>query len=97
MAKLTPGFAAVSFADAAARLARSCSQLYQFWGTLQEAPLTVQFIKTDLRLLQGLLREISVGVELSPPVALALDACNLKVQVRELFTGPSHLNTYRNI
>ena len=78
-------------------LAHSCFQLYQFWETLQEAPVTVQVIKDDLRLLHRVLQDISDDVELSPSVALALDACKIKVQVRELFIDPSHLGIYPNI
>lgn len=67
--------------DAAARLAQSCFQLYQFWESLQEAPAAVQVIKNDLLLLSKVLQDISNEIDLSPAVALTLDACQVKVGV----------------
>jgi hypothetical protein len=71
----------VGFADAVARLANGCFQLYQFWETLQEAPAAVQVIKDELMLLAGLLQPIADEPDLMPPVILILNACYGKVQV----------------
>lgn len=71
----------MGFADAVGRLAHGCSQLYQFWESLQDAPAAVQAIKDELMLLSGLLQPMMDGPDLLPPVILILNTCYAKAQV----------------
>ena len=84
--------AGIALVGASARLAQSFSQLYKFWESLREAPGEVEVIKNDLMLLANVLGDISKEVDLSPSVALTLEACQAKVGVSSSSMTPREVN-----
>lgn len=71
----------MSFADATARVARGCFELYQFWKSVQDAPAELQRIKNRLQLFRDLLLSIMNEPDLVTPLPPILAACVRHVQV----------------
>ncbi|KAF7508364.1 hypothetical protein GJ744_009355 [Endocarpon pusillum] len=74
----TSGLAVVSLG---VQLASGLIKLYDFWGTVRDAPQEVGEIVLDLKLLSRILNELINRKDPSPHVKDALDHCNDKVAV----------------
>ncbi|KAE9374686.1 hypothetical protein N431DRAFT_464918 [Stipitochalara longipes BDJ] len=72
------GMAVVSLAF---QLAGGFIQLYDFWGTVQDAPHEVNEMLMDLKLLSRILNELVNRKDPSPHVKDALEHCDTKVEV----------------
>jgi hypothetical protein len=66
----------------ALQLAGGIIKLYDFWGTVQDAPQEVTEMLMDLRLLSRILNELVSRKDPSPHVKDALEHCDTKVEVR---------------
>jgi hypothetical protein len=75
-----PGMAVVSLA---LQLAGGLIKLYDFWGTVQDAPHEVSEMLMDLKLLSRILNELVNRKDPSPHVKDALEHCDAKVEVIE--------------
>jgi hypothetical protein len=69
----------------ALQLAGGFIQLYDFWGTVQDAPHEVSEMLMDLKLLSRILNELINRKDPSPHVKDALEHCDAKVEVIESF------------
>jgi len=78
------GMAVVSLAF---QLAGGLIQLYDFWGTVQDAPHEVNEMLMDLKLLSRILNELVNRKDPSPHVKDALEHCDSKVEVKKPFQG----------
>lgn len=68
----------------ALQLAGGFIKLYDFWGTVQDAPQEVGDMLLDLKLLSRILNELVYRKDPSPHVKDALEHCDTKVEVRSL-------------
>lgn len=75
------GIAVVSLA---LQLAGGFIKLYDFWGTVQDAPHEVQEVLIDLKLLSKILDVLVKRNDSSPHVKDVLEHCDTKVEVRYL-------------
>jgi len=86
-------FTGLAVISVALQLADGCTRLYDFWGSIQEAPTEVKLIKEDLMLLSAVLTQISWVGQNSPPVVDALRHCSTRIDVslevqRHLYLKP---------
>jgi hypothetical protein len=65
----------------ALQLAKGFIDLYDFWGSVKDAPEEVADILLDLRMLSRLLDELTMRKDPSPHVRDALEHCGTKVDV----------------
>jgi hypothetical protein len=72
----------------ATQLAESCSKLYNFWNSIQDAPQDVAVVTHDLMLLSTMLKEIADSeVDPSATVEVALQSCRAKLKVQKSHTA----------
>ena len=84
---LSSAASAISVASLAIQLASSVKELYEFWGTVKEAPEEVRTITTDLKLLSSVLEEIALeSLHEGYDVTMAAILTNCTVNVRTLLT-----------
>jgi hypothetical protein len=79
------GIAVVSLA---LQLGAGFIKLYDFWGTVQDAPHEVNEMLLDLKLLSRILNELVNRNDPSPHVKDALEHCDSKVEVSLLLSYP---------
>jgi predicted XRE-type DNA-binding protein len=68
----------------ALQLAGGFIKLYDFWGTVQDAPQEVNEMLIDLKLLSRILNELVKQKDPSPHVKDTLEHCDTKVEVSQL-------------
>jgi hypothetical protein len=73
------GMAVISLA---LQLAGGCIKLYDFWGSVQDAPREVSEVLVDLKLLSSILNELVKRKNPSVHVKNVLEHCDTKVEVR---------------
>jgi hypothetical protein len=77
----------------ALQLAGGLIKLYDFWGTVQDAPHEVSEMLMDLKLLSRILNELVNRKDPSPHVKDALEHCDTKVEARTPFSNPLQENS----
>jgi hypothetical protein len=73
----------------ALQLAKGLIQLYDFWGSVQDAPQEVAEMLLDLKMLSNILNELVTREDPSPHVQDALEHCDMKVEAC-LLISPSN-------
>jgi hypothetical protein len=68
----------------ALQLAGGIIKLYDFWGTVKDAPQEVTEMLMDLKMLSRILNELVSRKDPSPHVKDALEHCDTKVEVKSL-------------
>lgn len=66
----------------ALQLAGGLIKLYDFWGTVKDAPHEVNEMLMELKLLSGILTELIKRKDPSTHIKDALEHCDTKVEVR---------------
>lgn len=74
----------MAVASLAIQLGSGFIKLYEFWGTVQDAPKEVGQIILDLKLLSRTLNELINRKDPSPFIQDVLTICNDKIEVRPL-------------
>lgn len=62
-------------------LAKGLIELYDFWGSIQDAPQEVTEMLSDLKMLSSILNELIARDNPSTHVKDALEHCEMKVEV----------------
>lgn len=73
------GIAVISLA---AQLGKGLIDLYDFWGSIRDAPQEVADVLTDLKILSNIVNELILRKDYGSHVVDALKHCELKVEVR---------------
>lgn len=73
----------IAVASLALQLAGGLIKLYDFWGTVRDAPHEVSEMLKELKLLSSILDTLVSRKDPSPHVKDALEHCDTKVEVRE--------------
>ena len=71
----------MAFISLAIQIGGGFIKLYDFWGTVRDAPQEVSEIVLDLKLLSRILNELVNRNDPSPHVKDALEHCDAKVEV----------------
>jgi len=75
---ISAGMAVVSLA---VQLAKGLIELYDFWGSVRDAPEEVCEMLKDLQMLSNILNELITRKDPSPHVSDALEHCYTKIEV----------------